>query len=373
MKQPITSLQQAIESTLVAIVEGRDQVESIARSTMDEVVRLEAEHEELKTQCYEAIDRVEWLERESRRARERLLVVNRDINRFSESEMKQAYENAQTLQIELGQWREREAQLRFRRDDIARRLRSLRSTANQAELLMLKFQHVSQYLTADFSDLAETLQTAQIQSLLGIQLLQMQEEERGWLANKLHDGPMQSLASVAMRMQAVNAEPVTAFDDIRQRLNHIIVQLRQVVFDLRPPLLEDLGLVPTLKRYAQQFSDATGLTIRIQLVGIEYNLSPTEKVTVFRSVQEALRNAAKHSAANEIDLTLTYGEQSLKVDVLDDGTGMGEVDWLAWVEAGKLGLMLCKQRLGVLGGSMELTHRVPRGTQFSAQLPILRG
>jgi len=371
----IPALRAAIEQTLTAIADGREQVEAIARTTLDEVARLNQEHEELKQSCTAAIEQVEALERESRRARERLMVVNRDLRENREPDMKKAYETAQRLQIDLGQWREREVQLRMRRDDVARRLKVLRATANRAETLMLQFNHVTSYLQTQFEDVTSVLRIAQEQSLLGLQMLQSQEEDKRAFAQHLHDGPMQSLASVAMMMQV----PSTALEsaetavEMRRRLNDIIGDLRQMVFDLRPPLLDDLGLVPTLKRYGQQWSEANKLSVRINLVGLEATLTPTEKVTVFRGVQEALANVAKHAIATQVTLTLVYGAEALRVHIVDDGIGVGEINWPSWLENGKLGLALSKQRIGMLGGSVDIGAIEPNGTEFMMELPLIRG
>jgi len=374
-----TSLQEAINLTLSAVAEGREQVETIALTTREEVERLSREHEQLKLECVYAIDQVEMLEAESRLARDKLMVVSRDIKMYTEVEMQNAYEHAQHVQTDLALWRERESQFRIRRDEVARRLKSLQATAHQAELLMVKFQHISGYLTSEFEDVSATLSAQHAQNLIGIRMLQMQEEERKWLAHRLHDGPMQSLASVAMRMQAQSQAPTietaTLRDDARQRLNTVIGDLRQVVFDLRPPLLDDLGLVPTLKRYAEQWSTSTQITIRIHLVGVEVTLSPTEKVTVFRMIQEGLKNIHIHASASMVDLTLTYRPDSLHILLQDNGIGIPQVDWDRWLEEGKMGLILCRERLAAFGGTLELPPATSetKGARVDLLLPIERG
>lgn len=370
----INALKNAIQSTLDAITESREQVERIANSTMDEVQRLESEYEQVRMECRAAIEKVEELELQSRAARERLMVVNRDVQKFTETDMRSAYEMANQLQMELGQWREREIQLRFRRDDIARRLKAMRVTAQQAEIVMTKFAHTSQYLGTEFGELAVVLQSAHAQSILGLQMLQLQEEERRWLAAQLHDGPMQTLASIGMRMQAANATAnMELSKDLRARLSAVIADMRQIVFDLRPPLLDDLGLVPTLKRYLHQWSETHEMTVRIHLIGLESALSPTEKVTVFRGVQEAVKNAGLHSGGDLVDVTLIYGSDELQVHVADNGVGIEEMDWMKWLEQGKLGLTLCRQRMSALGGTMTLGPNEPYGTKVAFALPIQRG
>jgi two-component system, NarL family, sensor histidine kinase DegS len=374
----IQAMHNAIQTTLQAIFDGRSRVEEIAQSTEDEVARLEAEFAEVQTQVAETIETVERLERESRIARQRLVTVNRKLVKHSEDEMKQAYDNAYDLQIKLGQWQEREVQLRLRRDDITRRLRALRATAHQAEVLLVQFGAASSTLQAEFGDIAEVLEAARIQSVLGIRMLQMQEDERRQLAQRLHDGPLQNLASLSMRAQSLSSPredspDADAVADLRGKIGDVIGSLRQVVFDLRPPLLDDLGLVPTLRRYVAQWSERTGIDGKVLMIGLESRLSPTEKITLFRTVQEALHNVHDHAESPSATVNLTYTPEKLTIQVVDQGKGVPEVNWSDWVESGHLGLMICRQRLAILGGDLTIKSQAPIGTCVEIKLPLQRG
>lgn len=373
----IQAMQSAIQHTLTAISEGRERVEQIATSTEDEVARLEAEFAEVQTQVTETIQKVEELERDSRVARQRLVVVNKKVSGQSESEMKEAYDTAYDLQIKLGQWQEREVQLRLRRDDIARRLKALRSTAHQAEVLLVKFGEAASTLQSEFSDVQMVLENARLQSVLGIRMLQMQEDERRQLAQRLHDGPLQHLASLSMRAQSAYSPHTESMDvesavDLRGRLNDIIGSVRQIVFDLRPPLLDDLGLVPTLRRYVAQWADRAGVEGKVTLMGLETRLSPTEKITLFRTVQEAMHNVHDHAESTKVSVNLVYGADKLTVQVIDNGKGVIDVNWSDWVESGRLGLMLCRHRLAVLGGELHITNAAAGGTCVEMTLPLKR-
>jgi two-component system, NarL family, sensor histidine kinase DegS len=350
----LNSLRQAIDNAVRAIEDSQKQVESIARSTMEEVERLEAEYEKLKTECLEAITTVEQFERNLREARNHLMIVNRDLHTYSEQDMQRAYQRAEQTQSEVSLWRERESQLRLRRDDLARRLKSLRATAREAEILMIKFQQMTGYLGQEFQDASGAIDVAKTQLLLGMRMLQLQEEERRNIATRLHEGAMQSLASMAIHIQSSRSDTILFRNEVREILNGIISDLRTLVFDLRPPLLDDLGLVPTLKRYADQWSNESGIKIKTNLVGLEVSLSPTEKVTVFRAVQEGLRNVAQHASASEVVMNLVYSPDKLEVQLTDDGVGVEAVDWDDFAETGRIGLILCKERLGAIGGTLEL-------------------
>jgi two-component system sensor histidine kinase DegS len=369
----IAALQEAIDKALAAISEGKGQVEVIITSTSRELERLEGEYAQVKEACAEAIARVEVLEAESRSARERLVVVSRELRRYGEEDMRSAYSAAERAQAELAMWREREAQLRRRRDELARQLKTLQVTLHHAETLLVKFDHVSHYLASGFNDLSGTLQTAYMDSLLGLRMLQMQEDERRWLAQTLHDGPMQSLASVVMKLEARNGAAQDRMVDEAQRdVRDVIRQLRRLAFDLRPPLIDDLGLIPALKRYVQQWTKWTGLEAKVQLIGLEVTLGQTEKMAVFRAVQEALHNVAQHASATRVEIRLIYGLDRLQVVVKDDGVGIGAVDWRGWLENGRIGLTLTSQRLAMLRGTLEVRTGEAGGTEVLITVPIDR-
>ncbi|MCL6454468.1 MAG: sensor histidine kinase [Alicyclobacillus sp.] len=379
MQDRIEQMRTTIRHTLQAISEGRRQVEQIAEATQQEVRILEAEYEEMQQACAEAIARVENLELESRKARQRLAAISRKADGRSEQDMKRVYDEAYELQSALGQWQEREVQLRLRRDEIARRLKAIRVTAQQAEELLIQFSRAAQSLDVDFGDLATTLEDAHLLRIVGMRMLNLQEDERRQLVRTLHDGPMQHLASVSMRMQSADYGRAGDRDvkrDLQERLGNVIHDLRQIVFDLRPPLLDDLGLVPTLKRYAAQWTERHDVATTVTLVGMEARLAPTEKISIFRCVQEALRNVAEHAAARHVEIRLTYGDARLGVEVRDDGVGVSTAEWSEWVENGRLGLMICRQRMAVLGGTLEVygdNREGASGTRVVMQLPLDRG
>jgi two-component system, NarL family, sensor histidine kinase DegS len=366
----LDSLRHAIDNAIRAIGDSQKQVESIARSTMDEVERLELEYEQLKTECLEAITTVEQFERNLREARNNLMKVNRNIRTYSEQDMQQAYQKAEHAQAEVTMWRERENQLRLRRDGVARRLKSLRATAREAEILLIKFQQMTGYLGQEFQDASSAIDIAKAQLLLGMRMLQIHEEERRNIAQRLHDGAMQSLASMAIQIQSSQTDSISFRTEVRQDLNNVISDLRTLVFDLRPPLLDDLGLVPTLKRYAEQWANESGIKVKSNLVGLEVSLSSTEKVTVFRAIQEGLRNISQHANASEVVMNLVYSPDKLEVQLMDDGIGVQTVDWQEFAQSGRVGLIICKERLGAIGGTLELKPTVvenPKRTGHGAK------
>ena len=143
-------------------------------------------------------------------------------------------------------------------------------------------------------------------------------------------------------------------------------KVRNFIFELRPMMLDDLGLVPTLRRYADAFKEQAGLDINVTVTGIERRLEPYLEVMLFRAIQELLGNAARHSQATQVKVILDLGEDRVRVSVDDNGTGF---DPEAIHQGSSLGLKLIRERAEMLGGSFEVDSALGKGTRVMFSVP----
>ena len=155
--------------------------------------------------------------------------------------------------------RQLEKQLRERRDDLERRLVGLKETIERADQLSTQVNVVLNYLTGDLKDISEFIEDANAKQEFGLRVIEMQEEERKRISREIHDGPAQMLAHVLMRSnvlekvfreQGIN-ETINEFRQFKRILRNALYEVRHIIYDLRPMALDDLGLVPTLKKYLQ--------------------------------------------------------------------------------------------------------------------------
>jgi two-component system sensor histidine kinase DegS len=131
-------------------------------------------------------------------------------------------------------------------------------------------------------------------------------------------------------------------------------------------MLDDLGLVPTLKRYVDATKDQSGLDVRFAVTGKERRLESYQEVMIFRGIQELLYNVSRHSQASVAKVQVDMGENQIKVTVDDDGKGF---DQMSVGEGGGMGLKVIRDRVEMLGGSMEIDSVVGQGTRVTFQLP----
>jgi two-component system sensor histidine kinase DegS len=210
--------------------------------------------------------------------------------------------------------------------------------------------------------------TASIESII-----QAQESERQRLSRQMHDGPAQALSNfilqteIAMRLLDVDAAQA------RQELNNLkasamstFQKVRNFIFELRPMMLDDLGLAPTLKRYADTFKEQTGMDINITVSGQERRLESYIEVMIFRALQELLGNAARHSQASMLKVLVDMGSSAVKVNVDDNGKGF---DPEILKQGNSLGLNLIRDRVEMLGGTFELDAVIGKGTRITFSIP----
>lgn len=204
-------------------------------------------------------------------------------------------------------------------------------------------------------------------------LVQAQEGERLRLSRQMHDGPAQALSNlileteIAMRLFDVNKEQAyQELGTLRDSATKTFQQVRDFIFELRPMMLDDLGLIPTAKKYAEAIQDSSGSTIKFGVTGTERRMEPYLEVMIFRAVQELLRNALNHSQANQITVEMDVGDSFVMVSVEDDGRGF-EVSDLEQEQG--MGLKLIKERVEMISGEFELTSQIGEGTRVVFKVP----
>jgi two-component system sensor histidine kinase DegS len=204
-------------------------------------------------------------------------------------------------------------------------------------------------------------------------LVNAQETERQRLSRQMHDGPAQALSNfilqteIAMRLMDVDA------GQAREELNNLkssamgtFQKVRNFIFELRPMMLDDLGLAPTIRRYADAFKEQTGLDVNVTVTGQERRLEPYLEVMLFRAIQELLGNAARHSQGTSVKVILDLGEDRIRVSVDDNGKGF-DADSIQ--QGNNLGLKLIRERTEMLGGNFEIDSALGKGARILFSVP----
>jgi two-component system sensor histidine kinase DegS len=170
-------------------------------------------------------------------------------------------------------------------------------------------------------------------------------------------------------MRLLDVDPAQAKDELgnlKTSAMGTFQKVRNFIFELRPMMLDDLGLPPTLKKYSDAFKEQTSLDVSVTVTGNERRLEPYLEVMIFRAVQELLGNASRHSQATLVKVQVDLGNDVLRVSVDDNGKGF---DPESLKEATNLGLKLIRERAEMLGGSFEIDSAIGSGTRISFSVP----
>lgn len=372
----VSILDGLIKKTMKTVESSKEQIFEIAESARNESNLIKKEIVDIRQVLSEVIQTVDLLEIKSRRARQRLVQVSRNFQSFTEEDIRNAYEEANSVQIELSLAREREHNMRRRRDDLEFRLRAIQDTIAKAEGLLSQMSVVLGYLTGDLSKVDEALETAKQQQMMGLRIIQAQEEERKRVSREIHDGPAQSMANVVLRTEIVEKmlknervlEAQMELHDLKEMVRISLADVRKIIFDLRPMALDDLGLVPTLQKYIQTVEERTKLTVDLVIFGKEQLLDSSFKAAAFRLVQECLNNVFKHAKAKFVQVKLEFQPETMFIVVKDDGIGFSVKETERVGES--FGIMGMKERTQLLEGKMTITSEPGEGTKVVFQIPL---
>lgn len=206
-------------------------------------------------------------------------------------------------------------------------------------------------------------------------LMEVQENERRRLARELHDSVGQeltalslNLAAIGTRLGAQDTQLLNRLTDSQSLLEHTTQHLREVMMELRPPGLDELGLFAALKEHAIQVSRRSNIALDIAGGELLPRLSPAREIALFRIAQEALNNAVKHAGARCIGLQLQDGRPHARLEIADDGIGFDSRQHRPYGMAG-MGMTTMRERAEAIGGRLQLHSRPGQGTRIVVEIP----
>ena len=204
-------------------------------------------------------------------------------------------------------------------------------------------------------------------------IIQAQEAERQRLSRQMHDGPAQALSNfilqteIAMRLFDMNQDQAREeLENLKKSATATFQKVRDFIFELRPMMLDDLGLVPTLKRYVEAFKEQNNSDVRLAISGVERRLESYIEVMIFRAIQELLGNAVRLSQASKITVHIDITDNSVKVGTEDNGKGF-DVDTL--LDGSGMGIKVIKERVEMLGGSLDIKSIIGQGSNITFEIP----
>lgn len=373
----LKTIDNIIENMIDTVDQSKTEIFEIGEQSRQDYESIIDEIKKIKKMVIEIIEEEETLDKEVRRARLRLSEVSKHFDRYSEEEVRQAYEHAHNLQVKLTMTRQIEQQLRNRRDELERRVISIQKTIDRADRLVSQISVVLNYLTGDLKNVSEIIADAREKQEFGLKIIEAQEEERKRLSREMHDGPAQLLANVMMRSDLIEKiyrergieEALEEIRGLKKTVRDALYEVRHIIYDLRPMALDDLGLVPTLKKYLQtveEYNKVRNIRIPFIFIGKERRLNSKMEVALFRLIQESVQNALKHAKPTEIQVKLEVNLHRVIAIIKDDGIGFDP----SVKKEGSFGIRGMKERVELLEGKLAIQSEKGVGTKVIIDVPI---
>jgi PAS domain S-box-containing protein len=202
------------------------------------------------------------------------------------------------------------------------------------------------------------------------------EEERRRLSMELHDEVGQMLAALNINLEMIrrkqaNIDGAVPFKNARQITNELMKTVRRIVHELRPPQLDDLGLIPALRWHLEVIGQNSMMTVRLDENLGDERLAPDVEMICFRVVQESITNSLRHASASHVDVILDHRHDRLALTIIDDGIGC-DLAHFSWLDprSAHFGLRGMRERVHSLGGSFRITSEPAKGFQIHAVIPL---
>jgi two-component system sensor histidine kinase UhpB len=273
----------------------------------------------------------------------------------------------------------RDATRRFNAGDHSARASLVPFTDPDVAALVLDVNALWDRLEADAATIREKTDQAE---RLAAQVILAQEEERRRVARELHDEAGQALTAVIIGLERGLAgmpetyapdlpiQPRQLISDLRDLAAQTLDEVRKLALELRPSVLDDLGLVAALRQYVRSTEERSGLSAQLTVVGWDEDaaqrLPPEVETALFRIAQEALTNAIRHARADSVQVRLNRTHKLVTLEVRDDGLGIGAVPPSAGEHLGMFGM---RERARILGGEFRAAPVSPRGTLVQVSIP----
>ena len=331
----------------------------------------------MKAQTAEVIRNVDLFSILDKDCRYKLMIVSRNIKQYSEIDIRQAYEKAKDVQVQLATKKNDEHTLIEKRNELERRYMVYKETAEKAEGLVTRVNVVMQYLGGGLKDISNQIEDIKMKKDIGVRIIRAQEDERRRLAREIHDGPAQTMANLVIKSEICeklididNEKAKKELHSFRDTVRLGLGDIRKIIYELRPMSLDDLGLIPSIQNLVNDFSLETGIFVNIKSDIDEELIAPVLEIALFRIIQESLNNVRKHSKAKDVKIQLESGEKHINLLFSDNGIGFDtKLERKSGVEGG-YGLTSMKERAELLSGKFNVSSSSSDGTKIYVSIPL---
>lgn len=348
-----------------SVLSGAERLGILIQESQKDYDRTQKDLKEIDVLIRQTTVEVETLAQRNTQIGNRVRQMEMNLDTYPRDDIKEIYTGAHEAQMRLFMMRGQLEQLQNRQQALEL----------QSQRLLQLVQAARQIAPVDVADRASGAASGSQRDI--VRVIEAQENERKRLAAQMHDGPAQSLNNLILQAEICerlfDTDPVQARVELGNLKNAVHVtfhRIRDFILTLRPMMLDDLGLVPTLKQYVQGFEDKTELSTNFTVMGRETRLPDHIEVALFRAIQELLNNVDAHAHATHVHVTLDFQDRQIVASVEDDGSGFDANEIQSSTQQRKgLGLSTIQERAQMLGGRVQFESRIGRGTKVRIEIP----
>jgi two-component system sensor histidine kinase DegS len=342
----------------------------IIEQTHEEYDRIQKELKEIDVLVRQSTNEVEKLAQRNAQLTNKLRTMEANIDTVPRQDIKEIYTAAQEAQMRLFMMRGQVEQLQSKQEVLKRYGENLRKVLDLSDNMAL---------TVDAGGGKDGGPMINPEGSGILKIIDAQENERQHLANQLHDGPAQSLTNLILQAEICerlfDSDPLRAraeLTELKGAVTTTFQKVREFIFDLRPMMLDDLGLNPTLKKSIEDYEQKSGIACNLTISGKDQRLPPHTEVTIFRVIQHLLNNVKKHAHATHVQISLIIEDDRAKAVVEDDGGGFDvESAMSASHQRKTIGLSSMKEQIEMLGGHIKIDSSMGKGTRVEFWLPAI--
>ncbi|ERI91504.1 putative sensor protein DegS [Clostridiales bacterium oral taxon 876 str. F0540] len=373
----VNLINKIIKKVIEEISSSRGQILDIVDNIRKEQEDLKFQLIQIKSEILKVIDEVDDLQKQERIARKRLAEVSANFNKYTEKDIKEAYEKASDMRVKYSTKTNEEKVLREKRSQLEIALKKTMENIDGAEKVINQISIAMGYLEGDILSALEGADKNS-EMFLGIKILEAQENERKRIARDIHDGPAQHMANAVMKADICTMvikkdveEGLKELADLKESVKIALKEVRNIIFDLRPMSLDDLGLNHTIQQTVKSITQESNIDIELKLKPIKTEIESIIQVAVYRIIQEVFNNIKKHSKAKHAEVKLDFGTKYLMLVITDDGIGFNVEETLKNVrtKGASYGLIGIFDRVSQLQGEIQIKSAAGEGTTYIVKLP----
>lgn len=380
MNEEMNNINDVLSLVIQDIHKGKERIFNIAENLREQYSKDSNELEYITNKIDELISEIKKLEYADKNMRKKLAEASMNFQE-DEEVVKKIYDDALDVRVEYLTKQKEEKRLLNKKEALEKNLESNATNIDEADSALEQVSVVINYLQGDISNNIEMVEENN-KIAYAIRFVEAQEKERNRISREIHDGPAQYLASSLMRIDFCKMlltknldEGLVELEDLKTNLKKTLKEVRNIIFDLKPPFLNGVTLVAALEDLMEAFQEECNTEIKMRIRDNDIILDYIVEVAVYRIIQEILSNVKKHAEAEKVDVKLELTKENVHINIKDNGKGFDINTLLKNLRnsSKSYGITGIYDRVEELGGTIKVNTEINKGTEYKIKLPVFRG